>query len=244
MNHLHELAAVLPGRNLRTVLFPNNGHRLLLEQARQAVPNAVCFDQGDLPKLLCSVEVIPELTRMPFDTTWFEGTASPSHIVGVLANRTPEGDVLLSGFVRDPDGWAFIWAAGGKEGDPDSFRLTATPETQAAATWAYRAVLAFCSAINCTNVTREEHKPSEKLQRARAKRGKQPLFSYWTLQLSGPRSSGERAGLGGSHASPRVHLRRGHPRQYAPGKWTWVQPCAVGDRAVGMVHKDYALNNY
>lgn len=94
--------------------------------------------------------------------------------------------------------------------------------------------------MNCTNVGRQEHKPDAALQKARAKRGKQPLFSYWTLELNG-RDGGAAQSFGGTHASPRVHLRRGHPRQYAPGKWTWVQPHAVGNRELGMVHKDYVI---
>lgn len=101
-----------------------------------------------------------------------------------------------------------------------------------------RLIAQFLSALHCTNVFRQRHPPSEKLQKARTKRGKAPLFSYWTLQLGQKNERGE--SLGGTHASPRVHLRRGHPRQYAPGKYTWVQPHAVGHRELGMVHKDYS----
>lgn len=64
-----------------------------------------------------------------------------------------------------------------------------------------------------------------------------PLFSYWTLHLT--HTDGTPRPMGGTHNSPRVHLRRGHPRQYAPGRWTRVQPCAVGSPSRGMVHKDY-----
>jgi hypothetical protein len=101
-----------------------------------------------------------------------------------------------------------------------------------------RACQSFLSALHCCNVKQEEHHPDAKLNKARAKRGKAPLFSYWTLQLDGKTERGN--DHGGTHASPRVHLRRGHPRQYTPGKWTWVQPHAVGNKAAGMVHKDYA----
>ena len=95
--------------------------------------------------------------------------------------------------------------------------------------------------MNCSNIIKVEHNPDEKLQKARIKRGKKPLFSYWTLQLSIPNEREEGASLGGTHASPRVHLRRGHARQYAPGKYTWVQPCAVGNKSLGVIHKDYAV---
>lgn len=67
----------------------------------------------------------------------------------------------------------------------------------------------------------------------------QPLFSTWTLSINIPKERRESVALGCSHASPRVHLRRGHPREYRPGLWTWVQPCAVGAKENGMIHKDY-----
>jgi len=97
----------------------------------------------------------------------------------------------------------------------------------------------FLSALNCNNVKQIEHKPNQKLQNARQKRGKYPLFSHWTLELSIPKSSKGKSKLIGTHASPRVHLRRGHPRQYSPGKWTWVQACVVG-RGKGIITKDYS----
>jgi hypothetical protein len=103
-------------------------------------------------------------------------------------------------------------------------------------------VTRFLSALNCININRIEHKPSEKLQKARAKRGKQPLFSYWTLEIDLPKSRAAGEDYGGTHASPRVHLRRGHPRKYAPGKYCWVQPHVVGNKAAGMVHKDYSVH--
>ena len=47
---------------------------------------------------------------------------------------------------------------------------------------------------------------------------------------------------GGTHASPRVHLRRGHIRKIADGRTVWVQACVVGSKH-GMVLKDYKLRS-
>ena len=47
--------------------------------------------------------------------------------------------------------------------------------------------------------------------------------------------------LGGSHASPRWHLRRGHWRQLPDGRRIFVRQCEVGDPARGGVVKDYAV---
>lgn len=46
---------------------------------------------------------------------------------------------------------------------------------------------------------------------------------------------------GGSHASPRWHIRRGHWRTLADGRRVFVQACEVGDATRGGVIKDYRL---
>ncbi|KGJ23618.1 hypothetical protein [Paracoccus sanguinis] len=46
---------------------------------------------------------------------------------------------------------------------------------------------------------------------------------------------------GGSHASPRWHLRRGHWRQLADGRRVFVRQCEVGDPTRGGVVKDYTV---
>jgi hypothetical protein len=45
---------------------------------------------------------------------------------------------------------------------------------------------------------------------------------------------------GGTHASPRVHLRRGHIRRL-PGKNIWVNATIVGNSDLGVVIKDYSV---
>jgi len=49
------------------------------------------------------------------------------------------------------------------------------------------------------------------------------------------------ASPGGTHASPRWHLRRGHWRQLADGRRVFVRQCQVGDPARGGVIKDYSV---
>jgi hypothetical protein len=46
---------------------------------------------------------------------------------------------------------------------------------------------------------------------------------------------------GGTHASPRWHVRRGHWRQLADGRRVFVRACEVGDPARGGVIKDYIV---
>jgi hypothetical protein len=46
---------------------------------------------------------------------------------------------------------------------------------------------------------------------------------------------------GGTHASPRWHVRRGHWRQLADGRRVFVRACEVGDPEHGGVVKDYKI---
>jgi hypothetical protein len=45
--------------------------------------------------------------------------------------------------------------------------------------------------------------------------------------------------LGGTHASPRLHLRRGHIRHCYTGQYVWVRPTTVGNKRLGIIFKDY-----
>lgn len=100
-----------------------------------------------------------------------------------------------------------------------------------------------CSVINCANVTTGEVSAPAKLNKKRQKQGKQPFFSYKVLQLSEERRETGRDSAGGSHASPRMHLRRGHLRRLE-SKVVWVRPAMVnaGSKA-GVVLKDYAVQS-
>ena len=46
---------------------------------------------------------------------------------------------------------------------------------------------------------------------------------------------------GGTHASPRSRIRRGHWRQLADGRRVFVRACEVGDPEHGGVVKDYII---
>ncbi len=249
MNHLRELLDALPYE----VGYDDHWNSpdagpTALKMSKVFGEKAVCFSIGDIASMSTLVS-IPELCRLPFESCWFEAEFKSKHIgtspviAGILCSEI-EDDFSGSVFLRQSDKrWSFEGIVRAKPSlrDPDcAFEVEMHPDSRQGAHALLIGVLRFLSAMNCTNVGRQEHKPDAALQKARAKRGKQPLFSYWTLELNG-RDGGAAQSFGGTHASPRVHLRRGHPRQYAPGKWTWVQPHAVGNRELGMVHKDYVI---
>lgn len=61
-----------------------------------------------------------------------------------------------------------------------------------------------------------------------------------TIDIANIRALAEPAG--GTHASPRWHIRRGHWRTLANGQRVFVRECAVGDQARGGVVKDYRID--
>jgi hypothetical protein len=197
--------------------------------------DAICFDAGDAGDLL-RINGIPGLVRLPYDVCWIEMVAN-GVVVGSLCVPL-DGAIVVSPAIKKPDGWMLGASMLISQSD-GLIQYIVPPQTKDWHEAIGATISRFLSAMNCTNVSRIESKPSEALNKARVRRGKRPLFSTWTLSISIPKERRDSVALGGAHASPRVHLRRGHPREYKPGLWTWVQPCAVGAKENGMIHKDY-----
>lgn len=104
-----------------------------------------------------------------------------------------------------------------------------------------QAVVQACSVINCANVTTAEISAPAALNKKRQEKGKQPFFSYKVLQLSDERREAGKGGASGNHASPRMHLRRGHLRRLE-SKVVWVRPAMINaGTSNGAVLKDYAV---
>ena len=74
----------------------------------------------------------------------------------------------------------------------------------------------------------------------RAARGKGPILFDWHTVTIQPLTH-KQDHKGGTHASPRLHDRRGHFRRHPSGKQIWVKPCKVGDASKGCVWKDYKV---
>jgi hypothetical protein len=101
--------------------------------------------------------------------------------------------------------------------------------------------MSLIEALACSNVSTDTITAPVKLNRKRAASGKIPFFDYRVLTIhAGARP--ERGHPGdGTHASPRLHLRRGHIRRLASGKTTFVRPHFVGDPERGEIAKDYRV---
>ncbi len=235
---------------------------------RRRGKSAQCFDIGDAMSV-DDFKVITELVRLPFSTCWFEwdlgierwgalvfedecNVPIPEVIDQACRGRTLSLFLWVSVPNQAEGEFGFVGVtmvtllhAGAIAGNPKADMVLrfdpAAGLKQDEAEFACTVICKFLSALHCKNISRLEHKPDSARQKRRAKQGRAALFSYWTLHVELSRGTTERADKGGTHASPRVHLRRGHPREYKPGEWTWVQPHVVGNKELGMVHKDYAV---
>lgn len=100
------------------------------------------------------------------------------------------------------------------------------------------AVLSMMEALSCKNVESEALpvKPNKFAQR---KKGALPYDEYRVLVIKGRKES-ECESHGGSHRSPREHLRRGHIRRLHSGN-IWVNATIVNPGNHGKVKKVYAL---
>ena len=89
---------------------------------------------------------------------------------------------------------------------------------------ALRFVIAAYGILNMKQFVKSTNQPSERIQAKRKKRGQAPLPTTIHISLD-PRVVS--AYLGGTHASPRPHWRRGHIRTMTNGKLVRVQPHMV-----------------
>ena len=89
-------------------------------------------------------------------------------------------------------------------------------------------------------------KPSPKdatMNAKRIRKGKKPLLEFRMITIDG-RKPDLPSVPHGTHASPRLHWRRGHWRNTKTGKKVWIDPMLVGDEKNGKIVKDYAVGNY
>jgi hypothetical protein len=104
-----------------------------------------------------------------------------------------------------------------------------------------RVLLGFCNALSCSNV-RFDRQELSKVRMAMRKKSALPFDTYHVLTIEPAGSAAGSTGLGGSHRSPREHLRRGHIRRLSDGRRLWVNATVVAaGRGAGVVTKDYAM---
>jgi len=214
---------------------------------------AMCFDCGDLESNMLLTS-IPELVRLPFKDIWqqFSTVHDGREIVyGYLCSEIDDEQVDQFRFIcwkrEKRNHWVLCYAGVYLYECDSPIIIAKFSKHDDEVVQVYEnhlsAITGFLSSLNCRNTCLKRHDPPTRLNKKRTKKGKKPLFSYWTLHLSW-NSDDQKGGelRGGDRSSPRVHLRRGHARQYRPGQYTWVQPCMVRGATPGIVHKDYQLD--
>lgn len=82
---------------------------------------------------------------------------------------------------------------------------------------------------------------SEHLNKKRIKKGKRPFFDWTTIEVKPKAASVD---LGGTHASPKPHMRRGHVRRLKSGKIVVVKSMIINKHKMpeeGFVFHDYVM---
>lgn len=257
-NSLHKLISGLSGHHGGLVVDQRIWGQVTrdhLEEVRRHAKNAVCFDFGEADRLENITGELHEL-RLPYPVCWVEawpvleatdGSAFQSKDVRCAALMVePEeegGWMRLYDFFLEKKGWVLHSTTTVRDNGGQAEIGESIPPEPIKGGDRYPSGIAFKGfvALQCNNVVAIENKPS-RVASMLAKSKKKPLFSTWTLHLK--QGNGESRNLGGTHSPPRLHLRRGHIREYKPGKYTWVQACVVGRKELGIIHKDYAVDNF
>lgn len=177
--------------------------------------------------------------RLPADLCVFEARVNGMRIA---MDMMAHGGTIL--YVETSAGWA---AAGLYEWDGHEMKRgetgkSSTPRNSLRlANFLGGQIRAVCIALDSevaeTTVVRAPHK----LNRAREKVGKLPLFDHHVVDLSRRRRLVPAAdGVAGEGTKRRMHFVRGHWRHYANGK-TWIKWHLRGSPDLGFIDKEYRL---
>lgn len=249
MNNFHKIIEAYEKKKLYVAdAIDEHDAKILSELFASKYSETICFDIGDIENWV-DFRYDYDAVNLPYPVTWFESHYTKNNkreYVGSLCWQeiiNGEKIICFLCILKQPETeWMILgllqyFEDRRKEIIPADHSVASRLETFSSL------VFVFLTALHCNNVRALENKPIQKIQEKRRKNGKKPLFSYWTLHLNLPNNTSDIPKGSGNHSSPRLHLRRGHPRQYVPGKWTWVSSCVVGNKKSGMIHKDYSVKH-
>lgn len=245
--HLHELMEAIKNDEERyNEWMPQNAMEWVAELTLGGANDVMCFDAGNVEDVL-NFKFIASLFKLPYNPVWIEMSNTKNgelFVFGYMIFMLGDNKPVILGWRRHRSEWRHMATLHLLEEDFTSgARIIHPPfegieDSQGYLRTSAFHVGCFLSALNCVNVRRVETVPDVKLQKARARRGKQPLFSYWTLQLALPTAGRQKENGGGTHSPPRLHLCRGHIKKRKTG-YFWWQPHVRGNKERGIVHKDY-----
>jgi len=196
------------------------------------------------PELRALDETMP--LQLPYPVVALEYSMSASHSKRIVLARQEQ----------DFPDWVMIRALYWKDGFWHAFPLCGLPRTSYLDSASREIVISgpgdypdemfpreevsslmlLLNMLSCSNV-----KTERVTQKQSSKRGALPFDSYRLLMIEQRLPDKAWASAGGSHRSPREHLRRGHIRRYENGLKIWVNASVVNLGAAGRVEKTYAF---
>ena len=215
----------------------------LVQEAVRLAPQpetAMWFDVGVLKPTVEAMRFpVDVLMHPPFKRTGIAGIDSKGRKFSLWLTAG-ENSVTTAGCVMDPVGYfepfAYI-----KTDDGMRYYNNNKEVTKAEIDPVLRMV---CSVLSKLSAGGQAYKPTPKptfLNKKRMAKGKPALTFDWHTVEIGPKAEKSEA-QGGTHASPRLHDRRGHWRFIKKThRQVWVKSCKVGDASKGVVFKDYEV---
>lgn len=221
---------------------PNNEEmRQDLKRIERGIERAVKFDLGDPGDVPLKENQVIAAPRFPFDNIYCELHDRGINVtIGFWCHKDPDGCTYVECFPRSTFNRNWIVHQGLKlKIDPGGLISIGAVEMKEVFRESCAILFQAIHIMNCSNVELVDNMP---LRVPKATKGpRRKFYIYKTLHIKTNRVVNMQKG-GGSHASPRVHLRRGHIRRLDENRTTWVQACVVGNRKKGIVEKDYVLD--
>lgn len=181
-----------------------------------------------------------DASRPPFPLTLtFLDTPNDSDIskIAIVFKEITDSSQLMhiAGMSREDGSWRAMFASREEFNylDPN-VRLR-----QDVRAWRDDMCLVFAAMGNAkVSVAEETNGRSRKLSMGDRNLLKSSCFKILTIVVDAMKI--DRVDHGGTHASPRTHLRRGHERHLRDGRKIWIRPCQVGN-GQGWVEKNYRV---
>lgn len=215
----------------------------LIQQAVGLAPEpetAMWFDVGQLAPAQDTMVPIDTLMHLPFKRTGVAGidTKGRKFSMWMLGG---DRSVTVAGCTMDSPVRYFAPFAYIKTDEGLRYYNNDIEVSRDSIMPAFRMAVATLSKLERASVGYRPTARPTFINRKRQSKGKPPLtFDWVTVEIGQTPCKNEPQG--GTHASPRLHDRRGHWRTYkATGKRVWVRSCKVGDASIGVIFHDYEV---
>lgn len=208
-------------------------------------PDQERFDSDDVGRLVCSLQGTEP--RLPYPAVIFEiGDRSTRFRSQLIYARQAVDGVDAFHFVQDraTKRWTDVLAHA-RFASNSTVQVETHPRIVKPADWRICAEVAAGTVSRALAILAEA---GATIERAVSKVHRPKLAGAgirgWTwhqVEIVPERLVWSSEPQGGSHASPRWHVRRGHWRQLSDGRRVFVRACEVGDPERGGVIKDYII---